>query len=147
MVNIMMIEADTAILQEVIMFLSGKGQCRITNLLLPEENGCVLSFPGLEIHLKEQMVYRDGVPVSMTYHEFFTLAYLAAHPGWVFSKAQIYESVWKETGGNCEGAVANVISQIRRKLNPDNPKESYIRTVVNSGYRFEADGTMETGQK
>ena len=44
MVNIMMIEADTAILQEVIMFLSGKGQCRITNLSLPEENGCVLTF-------------------------------------------------------------------------------------------------------
>ena len=80
MVNIMMIEADTAILQEVIMFLSGKGQCRITNLSLPEENGCVLTFPGLEIHLNEQTVYRDGVLVPMTYHEFFSLAYLASHP-------------------------------------------------------------------
>lgn len=138
MVNIMMIEADTAILQEVIMFLSGKGQCRITNLSLPEENGCVLTFPGLEIHLNEQTVYRDGVLVPMTYHEFFSLAYLASHPGQVFSKEQIYEAVWKEAGGNCEGAVTNIISQLRHKLNPDNPKEGYIRTVVNSGYRFEA---------
>lgn len=91
----------------------------------------ILSFSNLEICPREQMVYRDGDPVSMTYHEFFTLLYLARHPGWVFSKEQIYENVWKESGDG-GAAVVSVVSQIRRKIG-----DKYIKTVIGSGYRFE----------
>lgn len=98
----------------------------------PLEQSCILASSDLKIHLKEQTVYRNGERVTMTHHEFFTLAYLAQHPGWVFSKEQIYEAVWQETGDQCGTAVVNVISQIRRKLG-----EGYIKTVVGSGYKFE----------
>lgn len=98
----------------------------------PLEQSCILASSDLKIHLKEQTVYRNGEMVTMTHHEFFTLAYLAQHPGWVFSKEQIYEAVWQETGDRCGTAVVNVISQIRRKLG-----EGYIKTVVGSGYKFE----------
>ena len=98
----------------------------------PLEQSCILASSDLKIHLKEQTVYRNGERVTMTHHEFFTLAYLAQHPGWVFSKEQIYEAVWQETGDRCGTAVVNVISQIRRKLG-----EGYIKTVVGSGYKFE----------
>lgn len=92
----------------------------------------VLTFSGLVVHMKEQTVYQNGEEVSLTHHEFFTLAYLTQHPGWVFSKEQIYEEVWKENPEHCGAAVANVISQIRRKLG-----EGYIKTVIGSGYKFE----------
>lgn len=92
----------------------------------------VLTFSGLVVHMKEQTVYQNGEEVSLTHHEFFTLAYLIQHPGWVFSKEQIYEEVWKENPEHCRAAVANVISQIRRKLG-----EGYIKTVIGSGYKFE----------
>lgn len=98
----------------------------------PLEQSCILASSDLKIYLKEQTVYRNGERVTMTHHEFFTLAYLAQHPGWVFSKEQIYEAVWQETGDRCGTAVVNVISQIRRKLG-----EGYIKTVVGSGYKFE----------
>lgn len=98
----------------------------------PLEQSCILAFSDLKSHLKEQTVYRNGERVTMTHHEFFTLAYLAQHPGWVFSKEQIYEAVWQETGDRCGTAVVNVISQIRRKLG-----EGYIKTMVGSGYKFE----------
>lgn len=91
----------------------------------------ILSFSNLEIRPREQMVYRDGEIVSMTYHEFFTLLYLAQHPGWVFSKEQIYENVWKESGDG-GAAVVSVISQIRRKIG-----DKCIKTVIGSGYKFE----------
>lgn len=42
-------------------------------------------------------------PVPLTYHEFFTLAYLALHPDWVFSKEQIYEAIFKENCIRLEG--------------------------------------------
>ena len=97
-----------------------------------------LSFPNIEIRLKEQTVFCRGQFVALTHHEFAVLAYLARHPGWVFSASQIYEAVWDRDGEHCGTAVASVISQIRRKLTPDTPKGGYIRTVLGSGYKFES---------
>ena len=91
----------------------------------------LLTFPRLEIHIREQTVYHNGISVSLTHHEFFTLTYLASHPSWVFSKEQIYEAVWKEHSMNYGSAVTNVVSQIRRKIG-----DEYIETAVGSGYRF-----------
>ena len=91
----------------------------LDRIALPLSAAC-LSFPDLEIRLKAVLVY------------------LARHPGWVFSASQIYEAVWDRDGERCGTAVANVISQIRRKLTPDTPKGGYIRTVLGSGYKFES---------
>lgn len=97
----------------------------------------VLTFPGLEIRLQEQAVYRSGKLVPMTHREFHTLVYLARHPNWVFSTDQIYEAVWDEGCENQGTAVANIISQIRRKLALSGVERSYITTVIGSGYKFE----------
>lgn len=91
----------------------------------------ILTFPKLEIHIREQTVYHNGILVPMTHHEFFTFLYLAEHPSWVLSQSAIYAAVWKEPGDRCGSAVVNVVSQIRRKIG-----EGYIETVVGSGYRF-----------
>lgn len=97
----------------------------------------ILSFPGLDIHIKEQSVYRDHKLIPLTHREFLTLVYLARHPNWVFTADQIYEAVWQEPDGDGNTAVANIIGQIRRKLTPDTPKGGYICTVIGSGYKFE----------
>ena len=107
----------------------------LDHIALPPSNTS-LSFPNLEIRLKEQTVSCNGQLVTLTYHEFAVLAYLARHPGWVFSAYQIYEAIWCNDGENCGTAVASVIGQIRRKLTPDTPKGGYIRTILGSGYKF-----------
>ena len=107
----------------------------LDHIALPPSNAS-LSFPHLEIRLKEQTVSCNGQLVTLTYHEFAVLAYLARHPGWVFSAYQIYEAIWCKDGENCGTAVASVIGQIRRKLTPDTPKGGYIRTILGSGYKF-----------
>ena len=104
--------------------------------LAPSPPQSALSFPGLEIRLKEQTVYCNSTFITLTYHEFAVLTYLARHPGWVFSAHQIYEAIWCKDGEHCGTAVSSVISQIRRKLTPDTPKGGYIRTVLGSGYKF-----------
>ena len=58
---------------------------------------------------------------------------VAQHPGWLFTQEQIYEAVWHEFPEHCGAAVTNIISQLRRKMGPDNP----IHTVPHSGYKFE----------
>ena len=91
----------------------------------------ILTFSQLEIHLQKQMIFQNGRFISLSHLEFQTLSYLALHPGWVISKEQIYEAVWKEDQEYCGSAVAHVISQIRRKSG-----HGYIETVINSGYKF-----------
>ena len=91
----------------------------------------------LEILLPEKMVYRKGQEIPLNSHEFHTLVYLASHPGWVRSKAQIYETVWTEEVENYENAVMWCISQLRKKLEPDPDRLQYIHTVKGVGYKFE----------
>lgn len=133
MVDILVIESrdGDGILNEIIDFLSSKTQCRVTNYSDVTPSSRILTFPGLDINIHEQTVYHDGTLIPMTYHEFFMLLYLAQHPGWVFSKEQIYENVWKDSGDG-GAAVVSVVSQIRRKIG-----DKYIKTVIGSGYKFE----------
>ena len=135
-------ETDESILQEILALLSNKAEVQVTELFQETDYNNsrqeVLSYPGLEIHIKEESVYKNGRLIPMSHYEFSTLYFLARHPGWVFTKQQIYEAVWNEPEGDCNTAITNIISQIRKKLHPDNPKRSYIKTVVNSGYKFDA---------
>ena len=75
--------------------------------------------------------------------EFDTFAFLAGYPNWIFTKKQIYEVVWNEPGENCGSAVANVISQIRRKLRQAGVEQEYIQTVINQGYKFVAEEKLK----
>ena len=113
-----MIEAEDTILQDVVTFLSEKTSCHVRNLSLTTDSLNVFTFSGLEIHLQEQMVIHKCDHIPLSHYEFQTLAYLAQHPGWVFSKEQKH----------CGSAV---ISRLRRKIG-----DGYIEDVVNSGYKF-----------
>lgn len=90
----------------------------------------------LKINRKEQKIKIGEKEIFLNRYEFYTLLYLASHRGWIFSKEQIYEAVWKTSGEMCGAAVANVISQLRKKLREIDAEKEYIQTVVNSGYRF-----------
>ena len=90
------------------------------------------------LNLEEMTLTAAGQPVDLTAHEFKIVELLAGRPKRVFTKQQIYEAVWQEADGDSDAAVTNVVSQIRKKLNPEDPTHGCIRTVVNSGYKFVA---------
>lgn len=94
------------------------------------------AFGKIKIDSRERIVFYNEKEVSLNHLEFDTLAFLAGYPNWIFTKEQIYEAVWKEAGENCGSAVANVISQIRRKLRLAGAEQEYIQTVINQGYKF-----------
>ena len=96
----------------------------------------VLSFPGLEIKLYQRRVLRDGEDIYLTRLEYGALCYLAASPGRVFTKAQIFESVWSMESESCQSSVASVICNLRKKIEPDSKNPTYIKTVLGIGYKF-----------
>ena len=86
----------------------------------------VLSFPGLEIRQHQRRVLRDGSDIYLTRLEYGTLVYLASYPGMVLSQEQIFEAVWSMNSDSCQSSVVNVIYNLRKKIEPDSKKPTYI---------------------
>lgn len=88
-----------------------------------------LHFEGLCIDKFKRIVVRDGNEIELTYTEFEILLLLAQNAGIVFSKEQIYNSVWKEPYFGDYNIVMSHIRNIREKIE-DNPSKSiYIQRV------------------
>ena len=96
----------------------------------------VLSFPGLEIRQSQRRVFQDGEEVNLTRLEYSTLVFLASNPGIVLTRTQIFEAVWNMESDTCHSSVANVIYNLRKKIEPDSKNPTYIKTVLGVGYKF-----------
>ncbi|KGM95691.1 XRE family transcriptional regulator [Clostridium novyi A str. 4552] len=78
----------------------------------------------------------SGKDVSLTAREFNILELLLTHPKKVFSKANLFESIWEDEYLGDDNTVNVHISNLRNKLNKANPSEEYIETVWGMGYKF-----------
>ena len=96
----------------------------------------VLTFPGLEIKIAPTPGIKKRHRHSPhTFRVRRTL--LPCHQsGRVFTKAQIFEAVWSLESESCQSNVANVICNLRKKIEPDSGKPTYIKTVLGVGYKF-----------
>ena len=97
----------------------------------------VLSFPGLEIRQHQRRVLRDGKDVSLTRLEYNTLVLLASNPDIVLTRTQIFETVWNMDSDSCHSSISTVICNLRKKIEPDSKKPTYIKTVLGDGYKFD----------
>ena len=102
----------------------------------------VLSFSELEIRQNQRRVFQGGKDVNLTRLEYNTLVFLASNPGIVFTQAQIFEAVWNMDIDSCHSSVINVIYNLRKKIEPDSKKPTYIKTVLGVGYKFDGE-TLE----
>lgn len=95
-----------------------------------------LHFEGLCIDKYKRIVVRDEKEIELTYTEFEILLLLAQNAGIVFSKEQIYDSVWEEPYFGDYNIVMSHIRNIREKIEDNPSKPIYIQTVWGVGYRF-----------
>ena len=96
----------------------------------------VLKVGELEIHLKKHRVFSQGKEAFLTNREFELLAFLAKHPGIVFSRERIFDRVWGMDAAGDTATVMVHINRIREKIEPDPTQPIYIETVWGAGYRF-----------
>ena len=95
-----------------------------------------LRFDGLEIDVAKRLVRKQKQKIDLTFTEFEILHLLARNLGRVFSKEQIYNSVWKEPYFGDYNIVMSHIRNIREKIEDNPSKPVYIQTVWGVGYRF-----------
>ena len=92
----------------------------------------VLHYDNLCIDPNQRRVYVNGRVVEMTTMEFNILYHLASHPGWTFTRAQLYQYAMPDVFAAGPESVTSRICKIRKKLNIN-----AIQTVYGYGYRFE----------
>jgi len=92
---------------------------------------------------KELMLDRDAMSISvndmklaLTSREYEILALLLSSPKKVFTKANLYESVWREPYHGDDNTVNVHISNLRNKLVKAAPGKDFIETVWGMGYRL-----------
>lgn len=88
----------------------------------------------LDEHTKRVCV--SGTEIELTATEYMILELLMGHTGKVFTKANLYESIWQEEYLGDDNAVKTHISNLRSKLKKVSPDEQYIETVWGLGYRL-----------
>ena len=89
---------------------------------------------GLRLDHGQRRVWADGTEVALTFQEFELLAFLAAHPATVFSRADLVREVWQRDFGADSRTVDVHVSRLRHKLGPAYGK--CLVTEYRVGYQF-----------
>lgn len=106
------------------------------------EDGVLRVDDGLHIDLGNRRVMVGNSEAVLTKLEFDVLSFLASGQGKPRTKAALLSTVWRSESIE-EGAIAKCISEIRRKISPDN-RDQYIKTVFGVGYRLEPSVHSDT---
>ena len=102
----------------------------------PGPDGDLISLDGLEIDLARRSVEVRGVQVQLTYVEFELLRILASHPGRVYSRRMLLESLWGGADYREPRTIDVHVRHLRETLEFDPAEPEYILTVRGVGYRF-----------
>jgi len=97
------------------------------------ENAEFIQIHDITIHIGMRSVLIKDEPVDLTYSQFQILAYLAARPGWVFTRTQIVDAIRGDDYPVTDRSVDTQIVGLRKKLGEYG---SYIETVRGVGYKF-----------
>jgi DNA-binding response OmpR family regulator len=94
----------------------------------------------MTIETAKRKVTLAGREVSLTAKEFDLLHHFACHPGRVYTRTQLLDSVWGLGFEGYEHTVNSHINRLRTKIekNPSQPR--YLLTVWGVGYKFTETG-------
>jgi two-component system, OmpR family, alkaline phosphatase synthesis response regulator PhoP len=92
----------------------------------------ILTFNELVIDKQKVMVYREGTPIELTRREFEILWFLVQKPGRVFTREEIFDSIWGDDVIVGTRTIDVHIRKLRERVG-----EHYIKTMKGIGYKFE----------
>lgn len=96
----------------------------------------IISHKAMEIQTDSHKVFVNGKEIFLTTKEYELLLFLASNPNIVFTKDQIFSSIWEEDYCGDTATVAVHIQKLRKKIEKDSGNPEYIETIWGTGYRF-----------
>lgn len=98
----------------------------------------VLSYGGIELDISANTATCCGKALTLTAKELSLLKLFLEHPKKVYTKANLYESVWQDTYYYEDNTVNVHISNLRSKLKKASGRD-HIETVWGIGYRMKEE--------
>lgn len=98
-----------------------------------------LKFKDITVDIEAKSVYVNSNKLTLTSKEYSILELMISNKNKIFSKSNIFETVWKEDYSYDENTINVHMSNIRSKLKKVNEKEDYIETVWGLGYKLALD--------
>ena len=90
----------------------------------------------LELDIESRQVYVNGIEINLTVREFDILELLITNPNKVFTRANLFESVWKDDFIGDDNTVNVHVSNLRSKLSKNDKENEYIQTVWGIGFKL-----------
>jgi len=112
---------------------------RIEVQLRRKQSGLIqdnIIFKDIVLNLDEYDASINNKAASLSKREFEILKQLMSHPKKVFTKNNLYESVWQDEFMGDDNTINVHISKIRAKLAKLNSGEEYIQTVWGIGFKM-----------
>jgi two-component system phosphate regulon response regulator PhoB len=103
--------------------------------------GEALNYADIEMDTVGHKVKRSGSMVALGPTEFRLLKHFLEHPGWVFSRERLLDSVWGHDSDIEPRTVDVHIRRLRKAIN-DGGRPDIIRTVRSAGYALDAEGRL-----
>lgn len=97
-----------------------------------------LTHKDIQIELEAKTVLVNGNQLALTVREYAILVVMMSSPNKIFSKSNLFESVWKDSFQGDDNTVNVHMSNLRNKLSKANPNEEYIETIWGMGYRLKS---------
>ncbi len=88
------------------------------------------------VDLASRRVFVGNREVYLTPREFKLLTYMITNEGKVLTHRMLLEAVWGETQVQQPEALRSLIAHLRRKVEPNRSRPSYIRSTPWVGYKF-----------
>ncbi len=96
----------------------------------------IYTFSDCQIDFRRMLVERNGVPVSLTAHEFKLLKYFAENCEQVLTREELLIEVWGYNSYPTTRTVDNQILKLRQKLEQDPANPKHLLTIYGAGYKF-----------
>lgn len=100
------------------------------------ERGTQLTFKDIQLDQEEKSVRVNGEIIRLTALEYKIIVLFLRSPNKVFTKENLFESVWDVDYHGDENVVNVHMSNLRTKLSRANPEIEYIETLWGMGYRL-----------
>ncbi|MCC5639369.1 response regulator [Nostoc sp. CHAB 5844] len=116
-----------------------RGQTELTPSLLNWENLCLNT-------ISAEVSYK-GQPIFLSPKEYSLLGLFLRHPQRVFSRSEIIDRLWSIDATPSEGAVTNLIKDLRHKLKTMGMSAELLETVYGLGYRLKTPPKAKGGEQ
>ncbi|HKO94728.1 MAG TPA: response regulator transcription factor [Polyangiaceae bacterium] len=95
-----------------------------------------ITIGALRVEVESRTVLLEEAVVPLTARELAIVNLLAAHPGRIVTREELFESVWGEASDSASASLDVLVGRIRRKLGQHG---AMLHTVRGVGYRLGAE--------